>query len=595
MNQKRSTIWNRRAMISRRQVIAQGVSVGAGLSGAALIGCASNVKSPPSAGSSAPPKDGAPSGARPSGARPGAPVVQGTIKPGGTFTDSINATSSAHDMAVINSSVWQWITEGPMIADPYTGGPTANLVEKWEVPDPTHVVMRVRQGVKSHNKPPWNGREFTAEDLVFNLERYSGATAAAEGIPRGAFVQADRFSAMDRAEAVDKYTVRITMKQPSSGFLINMSDHRTMMMPKGVVEVGFKDPMKLAGFGPYQMTEFAPGVREVYSRFDEHWRGKPNFDKWVNTVTDGRAVPLAGFISKQFSRLTSVSATELKTVEGARPDALKYESLGISWSHIRPNVTFGAFTDFRVRKAMQLATNYQEIGDGFYGGGWGYVTGLHSYFQESWSEEKVKTLPGYNPATKAKDRDDAVKMMAAAGHANGDGVAFELLTSPGWSFSPDIKENALRFQAQMQQVWRNMKINIVVAVDLATFAKAQAEKNIQCVSYMIGGQRDISSDAYANYHTKGARNAGSFSNPESDAMIEKALQTVDLNERKQIFQGDGGWLDKYFNQWMPMIMLHLPPGRSLLQPNIKNFEQTADGPWAAGREMAFRGQLGSVS
>ena len=42
-------------------------------------------------------------------------------------------------------------------------------MEKWEVADPLHLVLHIRKGVKLQNKPPWNGRDFNAEDAVFKL------------------------------------------------------------------------------------------------------------------------------------------------------------------------------------------------------------------------------------------------------------------------------------------------------------------------------------------------------------------------------------------------------------------------------------------
>ena len=41
-----------------------------------------------------------------------------------------------------------------------------DLAERWEEPDDTTVVFHLRKGVKWHNKPPLNGREFVAEDEI---------------------------------------------------------------------------------------------------------------------------------------------------------------------------------------------------------------------------------------------------------------------------------------------------------------------------------------------------------------------------------------------------------------------------------------------
>jgi ABC-type transport system substrate-binding protein len=43
--------------------------------------------------------------------------------------------------------------------------------QKWEQPSPTEYVIHLTPGVKWHNKPPVNGRELTADDVVNSYNR----------------------------------------------------------------------------------------------------------------------------------------------------------------------------------------------------------------------------------------------------------------------------------------------------------------------------------------------------------------------------------------------------------------------------------------
>jgi len=45
------------------------------------------------------------------------------------------------------------------------------LIERWEFPNSETIIYHVRKGVHFHNKPPANGREMNAHDIVFNLRR----------------------------------------------------------------------------------------------------------------------------------------------------------------------------------------------------------------------------------------------------------------------------------------------------------------------------------------------------------------------------------------------------------------------------------------
>mgnify|MGYP003337116061 FL=1 len=291
-----------------------------------------------------------------------------------------------------------------------------------------------------------------------NIDRIAGNTAAAEGLQKSAFQRANTFEGMSKIEVVDKSTVRITMASPSSAWLKGFLEWRNVMMPKGIVEVGFKDPMAFASYGSFMMSEFVPNVREVFVKNPNYYRqGQPHLDKIVHTVVPDNAAAVAGFISKQFSILPSVTEQDIKTVKAARPDALYYQTPGSQWLYIWPSAKYGAFQDARVRKAMQLAIDYQEMGEGFYGPGCEYTGHLFSGYQEAWKPDKIKTLPGYNPATKAKDREDANKLMAAAGHPNGQGVDFEIITPTGTGVFAAHNDDALRFQSQMQKAFPQMK------------------------------------------------------------------------------------------------------------------------------------------
>ena len=45
------------------------------------------------------------------------------------------------------------------------------LAESWELADANTLVFHVRKGVHWQDKPPLNGRELTADDVVFSLRR----------------------------------------------------------------------------------------------------------------------------------------------------------------------------------------------------------------------------------------------------------------------------------------------------------------------------------------------------------------------------------------------------------------------------------------
>ncbi len=267
-------------------------------------------------------------------------MVKGTPKNGGTWTEAVLLTSPQQDMhTALAASIWHSFSERALLPDPWTNEMQANIIEKWDIRDNPHFVLQVRKGINLHNKPPWNGREFDAEDLAFNINRIAGNTAQAEGLPKSAFQRADTIAGMERVETIDKYTVKVTMARPSSAWLKGFLEWRNLMMPKGIVERGFKDPLTFAGLSPHELTEFVPNVRKVFTKFPRYYRAdEPHFDKIVHSVVPDTAAAIAGFISKQFSIYSSPTPQDEKTIKSARPDALFYNTArSRSPGHARPS------------------------------------------------------------------------------------------------------------------------------------------------------------------------------------------------------------------------------------------------------------------
>ncbi|MDO8531981.1 MAG: ABC transporter substrate-binding protein [Dehalococcoidia bacterium] len=90
--------------------------------------------------------------------------------------------------------------------NPKDGSPEPGLAESWEFPNDTTLILRIRKGVNFHNLPPVSGREFTAADAVWNLERLRR--------PGATYIWKGNLEKIDKIEATDRYTVKITLKNP---------------------------------------------------------------------------------------------------------------------------------------------------------------------------------------------------------------------------------------------------------------------------------------------------------------------------------------------------------------------------------------------
>ncbi len=560
-------------MLSRRGLL-RSAGVGAiGLAGAAMLGCQTAA---PTSTTEAP-AGGASVATRGVDILPlTAPVAQGKPRAGGTYVTSVGATTWVeHDSHTQRgASEWHVISDKLTESNPTDAKVLPMIATSWEVGDKEGLtlVFKLKPGIKMHNMAPWNGREFDATDVAWNLERIGGLYADRLKLPAAAFQRATMVQNITKAEAIDKHTVKVTLSAPNSGLFAGVSENRTVLMPKEMDDIGFRDPLKFGGMGPYQITEFKKDQAINFKKFDGYHRtGEPSFtDFWLQVIPD-RAANLAAFVTNQVQLWSGLNETEADTIKKSKPESLLYTWIDCNWNHIRPSVTYQPFQDFRVRNAIHLALDYQEIGNGIYGSGWGYQAAMSPGFVEAWKPDKVKALPGYNPATKAADRAEAQKLLAAAGFPAGKGIELDNLYT---ATSDNHKDAATRFQAQMATVFPEMKV-VHRPVDTGTFSTQQTAGTFKTLSYVITSAPDPVLESISQYHTQGSRNYGKFSDKNLDALLEKSLRELNFDARKQLLEE---YQTRWVNEWRPNYTLHANAVRNVLQPNIGGYDKLA-GTW----------------
>ena len=98
---------------------------------------------------------------------------------------------------------------GPSVT-PGTFQVEPDLAESWTQTNEATYVFKLRRGVKWQPKPPANGREFTADDVVYTVNRF---------LTNKGNANAYLLKSVDKVEAVDKYTVKFALKEPYAWFL----------------------------------------------------------------------------------------------------------------------------------------------------------------------------------------------------------------------------------------------------------------------------------------------------------------------------------------------------------------------------------------
>ena len=325
--------------------------------------------------------------------------------------------------------------------DPVKGGIGPGVAERWEMaPDGKSWTFYVRKGQRWHNGDP-----VTAHDIKFSLER----TISPESlVSRAAGLRSD----IERIEVQDDYTVRVYTNGTLPYFPEGLSRavfQEGQLMPKKYIETvgveGFRK--KPIGSGPWKFVRSVPGDRVEYEAVDyPHWRGTPQFKRLTILLVPEESTRVA-MVRTGEAAIGSISPESLKEVKASRMRTVTVpgtmQAVYQIYGAYRPEVKGSPITDVRVREALSLAINRQQLIDHVMDGqaSWPmpfatfrYSVDLDVPRWESWAKEALR----YDP-------ERAKKLLAEAGYPNGFQLTFWNTALPGTPFMMHIGEAVAGF------------------------------------------------------------------------------------------------------------------------------------------------------
>jgi ABC-type transport system substrate-binding protein len=379
-----------------------------------------------------------------------------------------------------------------------------NLAEKWDyTPDGKTLTFKLRQGVKFSN-----GREMTSDDVKYTYERILNPATGA--------LSKSSFSSVDSIETPDKYTVVFKFKTADTAFLANSSSSNAAIVAKEVPDLN----KEIVGTGPYMIDKIEPG-QAIYLKKNPNYFEKdlPKVDKIQFRVMKDEAERLAALRAGRID-MSVVTQDAAKLLEGASKD-IKVESYqSLDYSYIGLNVAKKPFDDVRVRQAISLAVNRDEIVQLVWKGQ-AVATGPISPANKTFALD-VNQYPSYK-----KDIEKAKQLLKDAGYPNGFDTTIQTMAS-----YPDLVDSAQVVQQQLKAIGINADIKKME--DAAYIDLWKSKKMDMMVGRNSSGTNPDRSLRFF-FDTKGSANVWNWTNPAFDKLVADALQTPDLEKRKQLY------------------------------------------------------------
>ena len=449
------------------------------------------------------------------------------------------------------------VKAGPSVK-PGTQPIEPDLAESWAQPNDTTYLFKLRKGVRWHNKAPVNGREVTAEDVKYTYERFMGPTNPNRGM----------LEQVDKVEALDKYTVKFTLKEPFAWLLEALASTSTWIIAKEVVEQygDLKKPETCIGTGPWMLERYEPNLRFTFVRNPNYFvPGLPYADGVDMSIETDPASAFAAWLAGRYDFAPeygmAVRRSDLEAAKQRKPGLQMQDYIvvfgGISWAHLDQE----PFKDLRVRRALAMATNWREVLEtNAWSQGRGAPNPAIPAALKDWSIP-IDQLPAEGRKLYEFDPAAAKRLLAEAGFSSGFKTTLE--TTAG--YGPDYMD--------------------AVEVTVAGWKKAGIEAEIKLKEYgafisstifgkfdkmgggLFGAWTDPDSYLYRYFIPGQPLNASGVNDPKLTEMIRLQRRTFNVAKRREIIYD----IQRYVAQQVLGLYGPSVSAMAAWEPYVKNF------------------------
>ncbi|MBL8474327.1 MAG: ABC transporter substrate-binding protein [Rhodocyclaceae bacterium] len=402
------------------------------------------------------------------------------------------------------------------------------LAVSWQAVDATTWEFKLRRGVKFHD-----GSDFTAEDVMFSLER----PAKVVNSP-GPFTSYTRQIAS--RQIVDPYTVRLKTPAPYGPLPLDLTTIY-MVSKKAAANAtteDFNSGRAAVGTGPFKFGAFRRGEAIDLVRNDAYWGGKPAWQHVQLRLLTNDAARTAALLAGDVDAIEAVPTPDIARFR-ANP-ALRLEQK-VSWRTIfwqmdlsrdqSPFVTDKAgrplahnpLRDVRVRAAISKAINRQAL-----------VERTMEGLAIATGNIVIPGIVGHVDAIKpdAYDLAGAKRLLAEAGYPDGFALT---LHGPNNRYVND--EQVVQTVAQML-TRAGLQTRVETMPLSSYFGRARAGE----FSFALLGWGSLAGDSALRSLLAtpnpdigwGGFNWGRYSNPELDRLVRAALGETDAAARAKL-------------------------------------------------------------
>ncbi|MBE4583385.1 ABC transporter substrate-binding protein [Vibrio navarrensis] len=336
--------------------------------------------------------------------------------------------------------------------DPTTHQPIASIAQDWQVnKSGTEYIFNLRTDVAFQNTAWFTPtRNLNAQDVVFSFRRIIDPTHPYHLVGGGSypwFTGIDLANLLTDVVALSDHQVKFILSRPNFAFLSNLATSHAVILSAEyghqLAQQDSKEKLDLypVGSGPFALEEYQINDLVRLRRHEHYWRGPVKMEQVVFDISQRGTGTLAKLLRNECDVLSSPISSQIPVIE-KHPNMVLTATPAMNVAFIAINTSHLALQDVRVRQALNLAINRQNILDSVY-----YGTGTLAYTllpPSSWAYQKDSVKIRF-------DRNYALALLREAGYESGLTLSMWVPSEPS-AYNPSPRKTAELIQANLTDI-----------------------------------------------------------------------------------------------------------------------------------------------
>lgn len=430
------------------------------------------------------------------------------------------------------------------------------LATEWNAIDDTTWEFKLQEGVTFHD-----GEEFNAEAVKKSLDRVRDPEIAS---PRFFL-----FEMIESVDVVDDYTVQIKTAYPFAPLLAHLSHNGgSIISPKSIEEdyaamENGEEPGSVisenpVGTGYFKFESWNPGSEIKLTKNEDYWNEPAKVDSVTFKVVPEAATRVAELETGNAHIIDPVQPNEVQQINDSGNGTV-HQKPSSSLSYIGFNTEKEPFNDVRVRQAISMLVNKDDI-----------ISGVYEGFGIPAKGPLAPGIFGYNEDAKPIEYnvEEAKKLLEEAGYA--DGFSTTIWTND----NPQRVDAAVLLQQELKAVGIDVQIE---QMEFGTYLDQTAAGEHDM--FILGWSNptgDADYGMYALFHSSQKGDPGNrsfYENPEVDKLLDEGRQETDPDARTEIYNK----VQEHLIEDAPMIYIHHQEYLTGLANGVEGFDIDTSG------------------